>query len=115
MTAEKKHPLALRGRGVPDKAPGDWHTTSLVVHRTQGGHALVSLLITGGRGRSLKDSRLGECWIPMRDNVGREYSPLWLLSLALQKLHTQSGARLLPEATDTRAKPPEPPGGLQGR
>lgn len=103
MSQERTHPLALRGRSVPNREPSDFHTVQLVVHKTTGGHALVSLIVTGGRGRLLKDTRLGECWVPMRDNVGREHSPVWLLALALEKLRTQPGARLLPDATDDRA------------
>jgi hypothetical protein len=103
MSEERKHPLQLRGRGVPNREPSDFHTVQLIVHKTSGTHCLVSLIVTGGRGRLLKDTRLGECWVPQKDNVGRDHSPFWLIALALEKLRTQPGARLLPEPTDSRA------------
>ena len=111
---EKKHPLQLRGRGVRNSDPGAYHTAQLIVHKTSGTHALVSLVVTDGRGRQLKDTRLGEAWVPMKDNVGRDHSPYWLLALALEKLRAQPGARLLPEGHLTSGVAPGAPGGATG-
>lgn len=114
MSQEKTHPLALRGRGVRNNGTGEWHTASVIVHKTSGTHALVSLVVTAGRGRLLKDTRLGECWVPKADAVGRPFSPAYLLAMALEKLRQQPGARLLPETTDTKGVAPGAPGGATG-
>jgi hypothetical protein len=72
------------------------------------------MVVTNGRGHMLKDTRLGEAWVPMRDAVGREHSPAFLLGLALEKLLHQPGRKLLPEGTDTTGVAPGAPGGATG-
>lgn len=114
MSWERKHPLALRGRSLPDRGADHWQTVSLIVHRTSEGHSLVSMVVTDNRGNSCKDTRLGECWIPSYDDMGRQHAPYRLLQLALMKLLAQPGARLLPDGYDTTGVAPGAPGGATG-
>jgi len=97
MAWELKHPLALRGREIRNSGSAGFDTVRLVVHQTSEGHALVSMIVTDARGGTAKDTRLGECWIPSRDDLGRPHAPYRLLQLALMKLLAQPGARLLPD------------------
>lgn len=103
MGWEIKHPLALRGRDQANRPEDPWETVRLVVHRTGEGQALVSMIVTDNRGHTAKDTRLGECWVDMYDQLGRRHPPYRLLQLALMKLLSQPGARLLPDPTDDRA------------
>jgi hypothetical protein len=96
MSWELKHPLQARGRSLLNRGGNDFQTVRLVVHITSEKTALVSLLVTDGRGAECRDSRLGECWIATVDQVGRRHSPHRLLQAALEQLLAQPGARLLP-------------------
>jgi hypothetical protein len=103
MTHELKHPLQTRGRGLPDRGADNFQTIKLLVHKTSEKTCLVSLVVTDAYGNKCKDTRLGECWILSHDEVGRRYPPYRLLVIALEQLLAQTGARLLPETTDTPA------------
>jgi len=103
MAWELTHPLAPRGRDLPNRAERPFDTVRLVVHRSGPDHFLVSLMVTDHQGNQVKDSRLGECWVPAVDHVGRPQQPYRLLQAALEVLLAQPGARLLPETTDTPA------------
>lgn len=98
MSHEMKHPLALRGRDLPDRVGSPWQSVMLIVHKTGGNHCLVSLVVTDRYGSKCKDTRLGECWVVALDSVGRPLPPMQMLAEALSKLVLQPGARLLPDA-----------------
>ena len=103
MGWEMKHPLALRGRDLPNRAGNPWQTAKVIVHKTSGSHALVSLVVTDSQGSKVKDTRLGEVWVPLRDAVGRELSPIQLLLSAVGALAENRPARLAPNPADDPA------------
>lgn len=104
MSWEKKHPLHIRGRDLPDRGADRYHTVSLIVHKLSEKQCLVSLVVTDSVGNKVKDTRLGECWIRVDDEMGVALPPYRLLQRALEKLLAQPGARLLPDGYDTSAK-----------
>lgn len=86
MTHEIKDELGRRQRRLPKRDASAYQTTKIVVQKVSARQSMCSLVVTNVGGQRLSDTRLAWVIIEHVDSVGRQLSPLMVLSRALEAI-----------------------------